>query len=136
MNSPNDVVVKSDGTIWFSDPVFGILGSYEGNEAEPQLGQFVYRLEPESGRLTVVADDILGPNGLAFSPEGDAIGRIALPECCADLCFGGRAIRPSMEIARFRDDPDIARVAVTAWRQAAFGAVATRNLRADHLIGP
>ena len=165
LNSPNDVVVKSDGSIWFTDPPFGISGNYEGYKAEPELGQNVYRLDPVTGQLTVVADDILGPNGLAFSPdeailyivesrgepnrkilaydmapdgahlrnkrvfldagpgtpdgfrvdvegnlwcgwgmgtpeldgvmiyapEGDLIGRIALPERCANLCFGGRA---------------------------------------------
>ncbi len=165
LNSPNDIVVKSDGSIWFTDPPFGILGNYEGYRAEPELGQNVYRLDPETGHATVVADDILGPNGLAFSPDesklyivesrgephrkileyavnpdgvsisgkqvlidagdgtpdgfrvdvlgnlwcgwgmgskdldgvmifapdGSPIGRIALPERCANLCFGGRA---------------------------------------------
>lgn len=164
LNSPNDVVVKSDGSIWFTDPVFGILGNYEGNQAEPELAQQVYRLDPETGDLASVADDVLGPNGLAFSPDekilyvvesrgepnrkilaydvstdgrsitnkrvfidagpggtpdgfrvdvdgnlwcgwgmgsaeldgvqvyapdGDLIGRIALPERCANVCFGG-----------------------------------------------
>ena len=166
LNSPNDIVVKSDGTIWFTDPPFGISGNYEGHKAEPELGQNVYRLDPETGQASIVADDILGPNGLAFSPdeqvlyvvesrgvpnrkilaydmspdgrtvtnkrilidagpggtpdgfrvdvdgnlwcgwgmgapeldgvmvfnpEGKPIGRIALPERCANLCFGGRA---------------------------------------------
>lgn len=165
LNSPNDVVVKSDGSIWFTDPPFGIAGNYEGHKAAPELGQNVYRLDPDSGSLTVVADDVLGPNGLAFSPDesllyvvesrgvptrkilafdlgadgatlrnkrvlidagpgtpdgfrvdilgnlwcgwgmgdpdldgvmifaadGTPIGRIALPERCANLCFGGRA---------------------------------------------
>lgn len=165
LNSPNDVVVKSDGSIWFTDPPFGISGNYEGHKADPELGQNVYRLDPEAGALEIVADDILGPNGLAFSPDeqklyvvesrgvpnrkileysvsnggrglkgktvlidagagtpdgfrvdidgnlwcgwgmgsdeldgvmifaadGQPIGRIALPERCANLCFGGRA---------------------------------------------
>lgn len=165
LNSPNDVVVKSDGSIWFTDPTFGILGNYEGHRADPEQGQNVYRLNPESGDLSVVAGDILGPNGLAFSPDeqilyivesrgeptrkilaydvnkdgagisnkrvlidagpgtpdgfrvdvqgnlwcgwgmgtadldgvmifapdGTPIGRIVLPERCANLCFGGRA---------------------------------------------
>ncbi|MBU2532643.1 MAG: SMP-30/gluconolactonase/LRE family protein [Alphaproteobacteria bacterium] len=69
LNSPNDVVVKSDGSIWFTDPVFGILGNYEGYQAEPEIAQNVFRLDPASGELTSVADDILGPNGLAFSPD-------------------------------------------------------------------
>lgn len=69
LNSPNDVVVKSDGSVWFTDPAFGILGDYEGHKAEPELGQFVYRVDPESGEVAVVADDVLGPNGLCFSPD-------------------------------------------------------------------
>ena len=165
LNSPNDIVVKSDGTIWFTDPVFGILGNYEGHRSESEVNPNVYRLDPETGSLTVVADDVLGPNGLCFSPDesilyiiesrgvptrkilaydmtgdgtaiankrvlvdaglgtpdgmrcdvdgnlwcgwgmgdpaldgvmifapdGTPIGRIALPERCANLCFGGRA---------------------------------------------
>lgn len=165
LSSPNDVVVKSDGAVWFTDPPFGILGDYEGARAEPELGQNVYRLDPETGEAAIVADDVLGPNGLAFSPDesvlylvesrgvpnrkilaydvveagraiankrvlidagpgtpdglridvdgnlwcgwgmgapeldgvmifapdGRPIGRIALPERCANLCFGGRA---------------------------------------------
>jgi gluconolactonase len=68
LNSPNDVVVKSDGSIWFTDPPFGILGNYEGLRAEPELPQSVYRIDA-SGEASVVADDILGPNGLCFSPD-------------------------------------------------------------------
>ncbi len=163
LNSPNDVVVKSDGSIWFSDPVFGIAGDYEGYRAEPELPQNVYRVDGQTGALTVVAEDVRGPNGLAFSPDetilylvesratpnrlivaydvvgeslsnrrvlidagpggspdgfrldvdgnlwcgwgmgsdtldgvmvfapsGKPIGRIRLPERCANLCFGGR----------------------------------------------
>jgi len=161
LNSPNDVVVKSDGSIWFSDPVFGIAGDYEGCRAEPELPQNVYRIDGATGALTVVAADLRGPNGLAFSrdetilyvvesraapnrlilafdvagdrlgnqrvfidagpgtpdgfrldvdgnlwcgwgmgreeldgvmvfnPAGTPIGRIRLPERCANLCFGG-----------------------------------------------
>lgn len=69
LNSPNDVVVKSDGSIWFTDPPFGISGYYEGHKAEAELPHNVYRLDPESKQLTVVAADIKGPNGLAFSPD-------------------------------------------------------------------
>ena len=69
LNSPNDVVVKSDGSIWFTDPVFGILGNYEGHKAEPELDQMVYRIDGETGDVSVVADGILGPNGLCFSPD-------------------------------------------------------------------
>ena len=69
LNSPNDVVVKSDGSIWFTDPPFGILGHYEGHRAEPELPQAVYRIDGESGAASLVADDVLGPNGLCFSPD-------------------------------------------------------------------
>jgi gluconolactonase len=68
LNSPNDVVVKSDGSIWFTDPPFGSLGNYEGNKAELELPQCVYRIDGETGEASIVADDILGPNGLCFSP--------------------------------------------------------------------
>ncbi|AWN45152.1 gluconolactonase [Methylobacterium terrae] len=162
LNSPNDVVVASDGAVWFTDPPFGILGNYEGERAEPELPQNVYRLDPVTGALDAVATDLAGPNGLCFSPdesilylvesraqpnrrilafdveggrltnkrvhidagpgtpdgfrcdtdgnlwcgwgmgtdaldgvmvynpEGTLIGRIRLPERCANLCFGGR----------------------------------------------
>lgn len=69
-NSPNDVVVKSDGSIWFTDPPYGITSNYEGIQAEAELpGCFVYRLDPHSGDVRVVADDFVCPNGLAFSPD-------------------------------------------------------------------
>jgi gluconolactonase len=161
LNSPNDVVVKSDGSVWFSDPAFGILGNYEGHRAEPELPTNVYRVDPATGRATVAAEGVNFPNGLCFSPDeslmyvvesrgnprailvfdvvddgtalanprsfadlkggspdgfrvdvygnlwcgwgggedrngvmvfapdGTMIGRIALPERCANLCFGG-----------------------------------------------
>jgi gluconolactonase len=163
LNSPNDVVVKSDGSIWFTDPRFGILSNYEGDIAESELPMNVYRVDGKSGAVTVVADGINAPNGLAFSPDekklyivesrsvprtilsydvaasgdkisnrkllidsgpqgtpdgfrcdidgnlwcgwgmsaeldgvrvfspqGEPIGHIELPERCANLCFGGR----------------------------------------------
>ncbi len=164
LNSPNDVVVKSDGSIWFTDPPFGLSSDYEGNKAEQEVAANVYRLDPASGKAVIVADDVLGPNGLCFSPDesilyivesrgvpnrkirafdvvdgeklgkskilidagpggtpdgmrcdvdgniwagwgmgtaeldgvmifnpaGEPIGRIALPERCANVCFGGR----------------------------------------------
>jgi gluconolactonase len=162
LNSPNDVVVKSDGSIWFTDPDFGIRGFYEGERAEPELPTNVYRIDGQTGELTVATDEVGLPNGLAFSPDertlyvvecrssprrivafdvgtdgrrlsgrrvfidagsgtpdgfrvdtegnlwcgwgmepgldgvmvfnpaGAPIGRIALPERCANLCFGGR----------------------------------------------
>ena len=162
LNSPNDVVVKSDGSVWFTDPPFGLLSDYEGARAEQELPQNVYRLDPATGQATVLDDSVAGPNGLAFSPDervlyvvesrasprtilafdvsgdgtritgrrvlidagpgtpdgfrldedgnlwcgwgmgtpeldgvmvfsagGEPIGRIQLPERCANLCFGG-----------------------------------------------
>lgn len=69
LNSPNDVACRSDGSIWFTDPPFGILGNYEGHAAKPELPTNVYRIDPASGRLSVVAGDINRPNGLCFSPD-------------------------------------------------------------------
>jgi gluconolactonase len=163
LNSPNDVVVKSDGSIWFTDPQFGILGYYEGHLDSPELPMNVYRVDGTNGAVTVAADGINAPNGLCFSPDekklyivesrtqprqilafdvnakgdglanrrvlidagpdgtpdgmrcdvdgnlwcgwgmtpeldgvrifnpaGEPIGHIALPERCANVCFGGR----------------------------------------------
>ena len=164
LNSPNDVVVKSDGSIWFTDPIFGILGNYEGIQSEPEIDQYVFRIDGETGDMGIVAEGVLAPNGLCFNPnesilyvvesrgepnrkilaydigtdgktlsnkrvhidagpggtpdgmrcdvdgnlwcgwgmgaadldgvnvyaaDGDLIGRIALPERCANVCFGG-----------------------------------------------
>jgi len=69
LNSPNDVVVKSDDSIWFTDPPFGILGNYEGHVAEPELPTNCYRIDARTGRAAVVADSIPRPNGLCFSPD-------------------------------------------------------------------
>ena len=69
LNSPNDVVVKSDGTIWFSDPHYGIMTDYEGFKSEQELPCNVYRADPATGSLTAIATDFNAPNGLAFSPD-------------------------------------------------------------------
>ena len=69
LNSPNDVVVRSDGSIWFSDPHYGINTDYEGGKQEAELPAYLYRLDPHRGSLSVVADDFEGPNGLCFSPD-------------------------------------------------------------------
>ncbi len=163
LNSPNDLVVKSDGSIWFTDPKFGILGYYEGRVAQAENEMNVYRVDGGTGTATIVADGINAPNGLAFSPDekklyvvesrseprrilsydvtgngnklangkilidagpggtpdgfrcdidgnlwcgwgmtpaldgvrifspqGEPLGHIALPERCANVCFGGR----------------------------------------------
>lgn len=69
-NSPNDVVVKSDGSIWFTDPAYGIDSDYEGHKAESEIGAcHVYRVDPHSGDVHSVADDFVRPNGIAFSPD-------------------------------------------------------------------
>jgi gluconolactonase len=70
LNSPNDVVVKSDGSIWFTDPTYGIDSDYEGDAAPSEIGASnVYRLDPETGALAAVATNRVKPNGLAFSPD-------------------------------------------------------------------
>jgi gluconolactonase len=69
LNSPNDAVSKSDGSIWFTDPPFGILGYYEGHAAPVELPTHVYRLDPENKKLAVATDKVERPNGLAFSPD-------------------------------------------------------------------
>lgn len=70
LNSPNDVVVKSDGSIWFTDPPYGIMSDYEGNKSASELeGNYVFCLDPASGALSIVASDFDKPNGIAFSPD-------------------------------------------------------------------
>lgn len=69
LNSPNDAVVRSDGSIWFSDPDFGITSDYEGHRAPSEIGACnLYRADPATGEVRMVADGFLGPNGLVFSP--------------------------------------------------------------------
>ncbi len=76
LNSPNDVVVKSDGSVWFTDPSYGILMDYEGDRAEPEIGAcHVYRVAPD-GQVSAIATDYVKPNGLAFSP-GESLLYIA-----------------------------------------------------------
>jgi gluconolactonase len=162
LNSPNDVVVHPDGSIWFTDPPYGIMGNYEGNQSKPELKEAVYRVDPKTARIDVVTDALDKPNGICFShdykrlfvvdtggprdiqvfdiadnklrnqkqftdmklngkpggsdgirvdidgnvwaaasggpgydgvhvftPQGQRIGMILLPEICANLCFGG-----------------------------------------------
>ncbi len=69
-NSPNDAVVKSDDSVWFTDPAYGIDGDNEGDPAEPEIeGCHVYRIDPKSGAVTRVVDNMARPNGIAFSPD-------------------------------------------------------------------
>ena len=70
LNSPNDIVVKSDDTIWFTDPDYGILSDFTGTKARSEVGACnVFRLDPRTGELRVVSGDMVKPNGLAFSPD-------------------------------------------------------------------
>jgi gluconolactonase len=70
LNSPNDVVVKSDGSIWFSDPTYGIDSDYEGRQSKSEIGASnVYRIDGGNGEVTLIASDRVQPNGLAFSPD-------------------------------------------------------------------
>lgn len=69
LNAPNDVVAHSNGSLWFTDPGYGIMSDYEGHKAEFELPPNIYRLDPKSGELAVVASDLARPNGLCFSPD-------------------------------------------------------------------
>ena len=70
LNSPNDLVVKSDGTIWFTDPPYGILSDREGQKRDSEVGgNHVFRFDPDSGDLAIVVDSMDRPNGIAFSPD-------------------------------------------------------------------
>jgi gluconolactonase len=69
LNSPNDIVVHPDGGIWFSDPMYGIAGNYEGFKADSEQPAGVYRADPQSGQIVKMGDEFGGPNGLCFSPD-------------------------------------------------------------------
>ena len=69
LNSPNDVVVASDDSVWFTDPPFGISGNYSGVKAKSELPNTVYRLDPATGEANIAASDVKAPNGLCFSPD-------------------------------------------------------------------
>ncbi len=69
LNSPNDIVVHPDGGIWFTDPPYGILGNYEGFEAKPEIKEAVYRVDPKTGKMDKITDELDKPNGICFSPD-------------------------------------------------------------------
>jgi gluconolactonase len=69
LNSPNDVVVHPDGSIWFTDPTYGIQGNYEGFQAKSEVKDAVYRVDPKSGKIDKITDELDKPNGICFSPD-------------------------------------------------------------------
>ncbi|MAR08060.1 MAG: gluconolactonase [Cyanobium sp. NAT70] len=69
LNTPNDVIVKSDHTVWFTDPLYGLVNDYEGGRRKSEQVPTVYRYDPADGSLQAMTDSIAGPNGLAFSPD-------------------------------------------------------------------
>jgi len=69
LNSPNDIVVHPDGSIWFTDPPYGINGNYEGFKANKELKEAVYRVDGKTGQMDIVSDEMNGPNGICFSPD-------------------------------------------------------------------
>jgi gluconolactonase len=69
LNSPNDIVVHPDGSIWFTDPPYGINGDYEGFKANKELKEAVYRVDSKTGQMLMVSDEMSGPNGICFSPD-------------------------------------------------------------------
>lgn len=102
LNSPNDIVVKSDGSIWFTDPWYGIQTDYEGGKADPELPCRVYRIDGATGVLSIVTDEFQGPNGLCFSPDESLLyiaetGELFSPD-------------PLKEIRVFQVEPDGTRI--------------------------
>ena len=73
LNAPNDVVSHSDGSVWFTDPGYGIMNDYEGDKSELELPTAVYRIHPNTGDVQVMATGMIGPNGLCFSPNFDKL---------------------------------------------------------------
>lgn len=102
-NSPNDVVVAADGAIWFTDPPYGILSDYEGMRADPEIdGCHVYRVDPTTGAVKIVADDFDRPNGLAFSLDERRLyivdtkrGHIRVFDVADDTLTGGDVVAES-----------------------------------------
>ena len=126
LNSPNDVVVRGDYTIWFTDPSYGIDDEYEGNRAESEIGAcHVYRLDPD-GFVTAVATDFCRPNGLAFSPDESLLyvvdtrqepSHIRVFSVSAEGVLTGGAVFAECDFGRFdgvRVD-DAGRVWAAAW---------------------
>jgi gluconolactonase len=110
LNSPNDAVVKSDGSVWFTDPSYGIDSEYEGDAAPSEIGASnVYRIDPATGAVDMVIDDLVQPNGIAFSPDESLLyvadtGRTHRPDHDAKI----RAYPLSLDKTAVHDGHDFA----------------------------
>ena len=141
LNSPNDVVVKSDGSIWFTDPPFGIIGYYQGERAPQELPAAVYRICPDSGAITKVCDTIDGPNGLAFSPDESKLYVIesrARPRniVACDVRDDGRALgEPRVLVDAGPGTPDGFRVDIEGNLWCGWG-MGTPELDGVHVFSP
>ena len=94
LNAPNDVVVASDGAVWFTDPGYGILGNYEGHKDTAELKPAVYRLDPQTGTAKMVTDGFDKPNGLALSPDEKKLYVVD-----SGITHGGRSNIRSFDVA-------------------------------------
>ncbi len=92
LNAPNDVVVASDDSIWFSDPGWGILGHYEGDKGVEEIPQYVFRIDPATGAGEPVIAGMNRPNGLCFSPDESVLYVVAIGEIRAFDMVGGRPV--------------------------------------------
>ena len=108
LNSPNDIVAMRDGSLWFTDPAFGIGGHWVGEQAVSELPTSIYRIDPNTGDLRAVITDLAGPNGLAFSPDEKTlyvVESLHQPQCVIwayDVLAGGRLGNKRLHIAAKR----------------------------------
>ncbi|WP_156960706.1 SMP-30/gluconolactonase/LRE family protein [Amycolatopsis taiwanensis] len=133
LNSPNDVVTKSDGSVWFSDPTYGITGNYLGRRAESELPTGIYRIDPDSGEIVLLDDALAGPNGLAFSPDESRLyvndsGSRPCRIYAFDVADGGHALTNRRVLLEVEDGiPDGVRVDVQGNLWVAWGVTRTGN---------